>query len=127
MINQIIKQLPVGNLHKPKCISILLIINEKVILKVVSANIPDNIIMLHLFQKRNLSNSSAWDTLIILLKPNLLQRNSFISHTITSFVDHSICSFTNFLNFFILKFIQMSVFSASSQKETYTKRYNLST
>lgn len=65
--------------------------------------IPYNIPMLHLFQKRNLSDSSAWHPLILLLQPDFLQCDGFISYTITSFVYYSICSFTNLLHFFILR------------------------
>lgn len=64
---------------------------------------PDNVAMLHFFQKGNFSNSSARNTLIFLLQTNLFQSDSLIRKTVTSLVDHSIRSFSNFLNFLILK------------------------
>jgi hypothetical protein len=64
--------------------------------------IPNNIWMVQLLEKRDLTNSCAWNTLILGLEANALQCNNLTGFTVLGFVHDTVRAFTELIDLAIL-------------------------
>ena len=60
-------------------------------------NVPNNVHMLQLLEQRDLPDCSGGHALLLLLQPDLLQRNDFVGPSPQSLVYHAIGALPNLL------------------------------
>lgn len=91
----------VHNVLKPATTSALSESAEKGLGR-ASATVPDDVVVIQLFQQRYFPDSGARHALFFLLEPNLLQGNCHSCVAISCAIHDAICSFTNFLYLLVL-------------------------
>ena len=64
---------------------------------------PNNVPMLHLFEKRNLANGGAGNAFVLLLEANLLQSDCLIGGAVASLVNDAVCSLAYLLHLLVLQ------------------------
>lgn len=63
----------------------------------------DDIRVLQLSQKRNLSNRCAWHAFLVILEPNLLQCDQLVRNLVLAFIHHTISTFTDLFDLHVVR------------------------